>query len=164
MNDARRFAEERHGSQRYGNDPYVVHLDAVASLVRDYGDTAVTVAYLHDIVEDTCTTVSEIRAAYGDLVADCVALLTDPPGKNRKERKAELHDRLAAVTGELKLALIIKTADRLANLQACVDNRNASLLEMYRREYPAFRRAAYRAGQCEELWNRISALLVQGEG
>lgn len=159
MNDARRFAEERHRTQRYGDAPYVVHLDAVASLVRDYGEDAVTVAYLHDIVEDTCTTVSEIRAAYGDLVADCVALLTDPPGKNRKERKAALHDRLASVTVEMELALIVKAADRLANLQACVDNGNASLLEMYRREHPAFRSAAHRAGQCEELWAKISALL-----
>ena len=32
---------------------------------------------------------------------------------------------------------------------------------MYVGEHPSFRRAAYRAGLCEELWEKIEAIIVR---
>jgi len=39
---AREFAIKHHADQVYGIHPYIVHLDAVADLVRVYGDIAVS--------------------------------------------------------------------------------------------------------------------------
>jgi (p)ppGpp synthase/HD superfamily hydrolase len=157
---AREFAVLAHGEQRYGVQPYSVHLDAVAEISARYGDEARVVAYLHDTVEDTEAKLSDIRASFGDLVAECVALLTDCPGANRKERKAKTYARLATVSGPHELALIVKAADRLANVRACVAEQNAALWQMYRGEHVVFRAAAYRPGQCEPIWAELDGLLA----
>lgn len=157
--DAREFAIQAHGDQRYGERPYSHHLDAVAAIAAKYGEMARKVAYLHDTVEDTSVALDEVRAKFGDLVADCVALLTDEPGANRKERKAKTYAKLAEVHGELELALIVKAADRLANVKACIEDGHQRLLEVYRSEHPAFKQAARRAGLCDELWIELNQLL-----
>lgn len=156
---ARAFAVAAHGTQTYGEHPYVFHLDAVAALASSYGDEAVVVAYLHDVVEDTAVRLDEVASIFGSAVARCVALLTDEPGANRKERKARTYARLAQVQGPDELALIVKAADRLANVRACVEDHNDRLWRVYRDEHAAFRSAAYRPGQCEPLWAALDALL-----
>ncbi|MFT3857476.1 MAG: hypothetical protein QM742_08265 [Aquabacterium sp.] len=110
-------------------------------------------------MEDTWVTLDEVRTRFGDLVADCVALLTDEPGANRKERKAKTYAKLAQVHGALELALIVKAADRLANVRACIEDGNQRLLEVYRSEHPTFKQAAYRARLCDELWSELDAAL-----
>jgi (p)ppGpp synthase/HD superfamily hydrolase len=156
---ARAYAVEMHGDQRYGTHPYVHHLDAVAALLQPYGTKAQVVGYLHDVVEDTDATVSEVQSRFGDLVARCVALLTDAPGATRKERKAKTYAALAQVTGDEELALVVKAADRLANVRACVADGHRALWDTYQGEQPAFRSAAYRAGQCDPLWAELDTLL-----
>ena len=155
---AREFATRAHNGQLYGAAPYTTHLDAVAALVGP-DDVARIVAYLHDVVEDTSVGLQEVEARFGRYVAECVGLLTDGPGVNRKERKAASHAKLAAVGPEHHTALLVKAADRLANLEACVATGNEGLLAMYRREHEAFRRAAYRPGLCNELWERIDRII-----
>ena len=159
ITEPREFAIQAHGDQRYGERPYSHHLDAVAAIAAQYGETAETVAYLHDTVEDTPVKLDEVRARFGHLVADCVALLTDEPGANRKERKAKTYAKLTLVHGELELALIVKAADRLANVRACVADGNQRLLEVYRSEHPTFRQAAYRPSLCDALWAELDSLL-----
>ncbi|MDO3377186.1 HD domain-containing protein [Geoalkalibacter halelectricus] len=156
---ARAFALAAHGNQRYGEHPYAVHLDAVAELLVPFGEDAVTVGFLHDVVEDAAITLDEVRAEFGDAVACCVALLTDEPGEDRKERKAKTYAKLAQVGPELELALTVKAADRLANVRACIADGKADLLEVYRCEHSAFRGAAYRPGRCDRLWQELDTLL-----
>lgn len=156
---ARSFAIAAHGDQKYGEKPYSFHLDAVASLAAPYGEEAVLIAYLHDTVEDTAATVKDIENIFGSHIAACVSLLTDEPGANRKERKAKTYARLASVHGSKELALIVKAADRVANVRACVQDQKRSLWELYRSEHPVFRSAAYRQGQCEPLWAELDVLL-----
>lgn len=160
VDDARAFAVRAHGEQLYGAQPYAVHLDAVAELVEPFGETAQVVAYLHDAVEDTQLSLEDVRAKFGELVAECVGLLTDAPGANRKERKAKTYARLASVSGQAELALIVKAADRLANVRACVREGSAGLWRMYQGEHEAFRAAAYRAGQCDDIWLELERLLA----
>ncbi|WP_418128262.1 HD domain-containing protein [Variovorax sp. 375MFSha3.1] len=156
---ARAYAVEMHGDQKYGTHPYVHHLDAVAALLQPYGDKARVVGYLHDVVEDTAATVADVRSRFGDLVASCVALLTDAPGANRKERKARTYAALAEVKGDEELALLVKAADRLANVRACVADGQRALWDTYHGEHPTFRAAAFRAGQCDALWSELDTLL-----
>ncbi len=128
---ARNFAIERHADQCYGDRPYSFHLDQVANIASAYGDDAVIIAYLHDVVEDTDTSVEEIESLFGPLVSQCVAILTDEPGAHREERKAKTYKKMAKVSGELELALIVKAADRLANIKACVADGKVELLNMW---------------------------------
>lgn len=152
---AREFAIAAHKNQMYGVHPYSYHLDAVASIVRKYGEMAETVAYLHDVVEDTDVTLDEIEKQFGSLVSRCVAILTDEPGKDRKERKSKTYAKMAKVTGEENLALLVKAADRLANVRASVADKNNKLIEMYKSEYPVFKSAVYREGLCEDIWREL---------
>ena len=88
---ARQFAIEAHGQQRYGDQPYVVHLEEVVEILHDFGTEARIVAYLHDVVEDTPVSLEEIDTEFGSLVARCVEVLTDEPGETRAQRKAKTH-------------------------------------------------------------------------
>lgn len=159
---ARAFAIAAHGDQMYGERPYVFHLDQVVENLSEFSPVAQTVGYLHDVVEDTPTTLEEIAEKFGAFVSECVALLTDEPGANRKERKAKTYKKLAGVTGPAELALIVKAADRLANVKACVADGNVALWRVYRDEHPTFRTAAYRPDQCELLWQQLDQLLQEG--
>jgi (p)ppGpp synthase/HD superfamily hydrolase len=160
LDAARAFAVNAHGDQKYGDRPYAYHLDAVVALLEPYGEEAQVVGYLHDVVEDTATSAAELQARFGDHVAACVALLTDQPGANRKERKAKTYAKLAEVRGPTELALVVKAADRLANVRACIADRKRGLWEVYRDEHAAFRGAAHRAGLCDPLWSELDRSLT----
>lgn len=159
VEQARAFAVQAHGGQMYGDKPYVFHLDQVVDLLENYGEDAQVVGYLHDAVEDTPVTVEEVALKFGRFVADCVDLVSDNPGPDRKSRKAKTYARLAKVQGKNELALIVKAADRLANVRSCVSENNRKLLGVYKQEQPVFFRAAYRPGLCEELWQELRQLL-----
>lgn len=156
---AREFAVAAHGEQRYGTQPYAYHLDEVVALLTPYGEQAMLVGYLHDVVEDTHVTLDEVATEFGPFVAQCVAILSDEPGENRQQRKAKTYQKMAAVQGETTLALIVKTADRLANVTACIETNNQRLLALYQKEQPAFYQAAYRAGLCDDLWQQLEKQL-----
>ena len=89
--EARKFAEAAHARQTYGSEPYMVHLEAVAAIVRSVDDSedAEAVAYLHDVLEDTGATPADLAKNFGAAVSLAVPLVTDPEGyPNRKTRKA----------------------------------------------------------------------------
>ena len=132
---ARKFAERAHGDQKYGNRPYVVHLEAVRAVLADFGidgDLGVA-AWLHDVLEDTDTTADELEMTFGVKVTQLVYAVTGV-GKNRKERNECAHRRMR----EYPRGIILKLGDRTANGEASAVN-NPRLLEMYRREYPEFK-------------------------
>jgi len=156
---ARDFAVSAHAGQQYGTQPYAAHLDEVAKLLSPHGDLAQVVGYLHDVAEDTDVSLESIGREFGDRVKILVALVTDEPGQNRRERKVGTNAKLAAVSESDSLALIVKAADRLANVKASAEGRDASKLKMYRREQLAFQRAVYRPGLCDDLWNEMATIL-----
>lgn len=156
---AREFALEYHGEQLYGDEPYSVHLDAVAELVRAYGEEALVVAYLHDVLEDTEAELADLEAEFGAFIAQCVSVLTDEPGDTRQLRKRLTWRKMSKVSGKLELALLVKAADRLANVRACLADDNQSLLKIYREEHLQLKASAYRPGLCDPLWEELERLL-----
>ena len=158
--DARAFAIAAHGDQAYGAFPYAHHLDAVAAILEPYGAVAQVVGYLHDTIEDTPVTREDIEARFGTHVADCVAIMTDEPGPNRKARKQLTYAKMARVDASRELALIAKAADRLANVRACVTSGNDGMRALYRDEHATFRPAVFRDGLCDPLWDEIDGLLA----
>lgn len=162
------FARKAHEGQMYGEHPYTVHLFDVQQIALQVNDPALSnhylsaVAFLHDVVEDTEVTVDEVRAEFGEFVAGAVELLTDPEGPNRKARKALLHERLSQLDKtriDERAALIVKTADRCANVRAANSEGREDLLKMYRGEHPDFQRAVWRPGLCDSLWEELTQLL-----
>jgi (p)ppGpp synthase/HD superfamily hydrolase len=104
----------RNGS---GGMPYVEHPIAVAALLEEqgYGEEVLAAALLHDVVEDSGTSLDEIRREFGEGVAGMVGALTDDEALDSyRERKAEHRERVAAADGE---ALAIYAADKLTNVR-----------------------------------------------
>lgn len=102
----------RNGS---GGMPYVEHPVTVASLLdqHGYGEEVLAAALLHDVVEDSDTTLDELRELFGDQVAGMVGALTDDETiESYRERKAEHRERVAAAPSD---AHAIYGADKLTN-------------------------------------------------
>lgn len=104
----------RNGS---GGMPYVEHPIAVAALLDEHGydEEVLAAALLHDVVEDSETTLEELRELFGEPVAGMVGALTDDESIDPyRERKAEHRERIAAAAGG---AHAIYGADKLTNVR-----------------------------------------------
>ena len=69
------------------DQPYAVHLGAVRGCWCRTARRPQVVGFLHDVVEDAGVSVERVREGFGDLVAECVVLVTDPPGLDRAGRE-----------------------------------------------------------------------------
>ena len=152
---AREFAIKMHGYQMYGQSPYVQHLDEVHNVLANYNETHRTGSFLHDLVEDTKVTKADIATRFGVFMSDLIDILSDEEGVNRKERKAKTYAKMKLVKGDLIIALGIKLADRIANIENGLKHKNFKLLKMYFKEREAFKDAVYREGHYQELWARL---------
>jgi (p)ppGpp synthase/HD superfamily hydrolase len=123
LDKALRWAAECHrGQTRKGSDvPYFQHVVAVA-LVLDragFDEDVVIAGLLHDVVEDTQTTLDEVAARFGPEVAEtvryCSEIKTDASGKKRPwlDRK---RDHLEALREAPLSARAVVLADKLHNL------------------------------------------------
>jgi (p)ppGpp synthase/HD superfamily hydrolase len=112
-------ATEAHAGQiRNGSGglAYIEHPRMVAATLaaRGYPEQTLAAALLHDVVEDSDTTVEDLRAEFGDQIADLVAALSDDESiASYRERKNEHRGRVVEVDGD---ALAIYAADKLTNM------------------------------------------------
>ena len=125
MNDlvdrARVYATEAHQRinhrRKYNNEPYHVHLSAVARLVATVtdDDEMLAAAWLHDTVEDTQATLEDIEAEFGVQVAELVEELTDvsKPGDGNRVRRKQI-DRMHLAQASQR-AKTVKLADLIDN-------------------------------------------------
>ncbi len=160
LDRARAFAVHAHGDQLYGAAPYCVHLDEVAAILEPFGPEHQAAAYLHDVIEDTDVELDELRERFGDQIARWVLLVTDEPGDSRRERKRRTYPKYTAIDAQSTDAgaLVIKVADRLANLRSCIRNGDQRRFQMYRDERLQFAESCERLGLCNDLWIEIGAL------
>lgn len=155
---ARVFAVAAHGEQKYGDEPYSVHLDdvyniLVAKSVFDFDVQAA--AFLHDVLEDTETGLEALEMAFPSDVTTLVVAVTSEPGKNRKERNAATYPKIRAN----HKAVILKLADRVANVRRSVRS-GSSTLSMYQKEYPGFKAALfYSSLDTQPFWEELDSLL-----
>jgi (p)ppGpp synthase/HD superfamily hydrolase len=104
--------------RKYTNEPYIVHPAEVAKIVAGVpGSTPdmVAAAWLHDVVEDTGCTYTDVHMAFGADIAALVGWLTDvskPEDGNRAHRKAMDRAHTAEAPAE---AQTIKCADLRSN-------------------------------------------------
>ena len=104
--------------RKYTGEPYIVHPGEVASIVASVpGSTPdmVAAAWLHDVIEDTGCTFTDVHMAFGIDIATLVGWLTDvskPTDGNRAKRKAMDREHTAQAPAE---AQTIKLADLISN-------------------------------------------------
>jgi len=116
-------AQKAHCSQtRVSGEPYVCHPIEVAFILVDLGmDTdSVCAGLLHDVVEDTEISLSEIQKMFGSEVAslvDGVTKLGKIPLTTKEEQQAENVRKMLLAMAEDVRVIIIKLADRLHNMR-----------------------------------------------
>lgn len=155
---ARNFAIEAHKNQRYENKHYQYHLESVCYLVEKYGEIAKVVSWLHDVIEDTEKTYDDIFREFGEFIADLVSMVSDEIGFSRRERKLASNLKLARCSDYYKIALIVKAADRLTNMERSIRDNKINLIRMYYSEYTSFKLAVYRPNLCDDLWRALDVL------
>ncbi len=93
-----KFAMEAHKDQKrkYTNEPYFTHLSQVSGLVSTVSsdNLSISVAWLHDCMEDCGITYETLLDKFGMYVADGVKLLSDMEEGNRETRKELSRERL----------------------------------------------------------------------
>ena len=115
-------AFEHKGQVRHSGEPYLVHPLEVANILADMKLDVVAVAagLLHDVVEDTLTTIERIGEHFGPEVAHVVEGVTKLgaiPFSSSEERQAEnFRKMLLAMVDDIRV-ILVKLADRLHNMR-----------------------------------------------
>src|SRR6266446_7054643 len=115
-------AKEHKGQVRASGEPYLTHPLEVANLLAEMKMDAVTVSVglLHDVVEDTLTTLEKIEELFGAEVAhivDGVTKISQIPFTSKEEKQAEnFRKMLLAMTDDIRV-IMVKFADRLHNMR-----------------------------------------------
>ena len=115
-------AFEHRGQVRHSGEPYLIHPLAVADFLADMKLDAVAIAagLLHDVVEDTLTTIERIQELFGPEVAHVVEGVTKisaMPFSSSEERQAEnFRKMLLAMVDDIRV-ILVKLADRLHNMR-----------------------------------------------
>jgi guanosine-3',5'-bis(diphosphate) 3'-pyrophosphohydrolase len=120
---AYQFASKAHqGQQRRTGDPYITHPVAVAEILAglhlDAG--SIKAALLHDVVEDTPSTLAEIESLFGSdvaLLVDGVSKIDHLKFDSLAEAQAEsFRKMLLAMAKDLRV-ILVKLADRTHNMR-----------------------------------------------
>lgn len=113
------FAAQCHSGQyrKDGKTPYINHPLEVMNLVvtnveKPHSDVLIA-AVLHDVVEDTHVTSSEIKQAFGARVAKLVEELTDDKTLSKEERKRIQLSEVHSLSEEGKL---LRLCDKICNV------------------------------------------------
>ena len=115
-------AAEHAGQRRQSGEPYVTHPLEVASLVADMrlDDVAIAAGLLHDVVEDTLTSIERVQELFGPEVAhvvEGVTKISSIPFSSSEERQAEnFRKMLLAMVDDIRV-ILVKLADRLHNMR-----------------------------------------------
>ena len=124
---AYKFAKKKHsGQKRKSGEPYIIHPKNVAYILAclrmDY--ETICAGLLHDVVEDTNTTIEEVEKEFGRKVAILVYGVTNlkkeeftlEQNPKEAEDNANYKKFVYAATEDLRI-IIIKLADRLHNMR-----------------------------------------------
>ena len=162
--EAKQLATEKHANQKYGDTrPYTVHLNDVDTVLRRFGvdpdlsdqnKNLLVGAWLHDVIEDTNVSFDQVKTQFGEEIATLVYAVTNEPGPNRKARHLNTYPKIQ----KHPYAVILKLADRIANVEESVRNQSPQL-NMYRNEFIEFRAKLQKPGEAKEMWDHLIQLL-----
>ena len=117
------FSEKMHAGQiRRSGEPYISHPLNVAAILADLRldlDSIIT-GLLHDTVEDTHATISDIKNEFGDTVAalvDGVTKISKMQFRTSTEQQGENIRKMIVAMGKDVRVILVKLADRLHNMR-----------------------------------------------
>jgi len=158
---ARAFAQKAHGVQAYEDIyPYYKHCEDVDKVLRRFGFTEekdldiLVASWLHDVLEDTHNSYSDLKKEFDTNIAEIVYCVTDELGRSRKEKKEKT---LPKIRSNPK-SVILKLADRIANVEFGLSE-GSDHVDMYRKEYRDFVYQLRIHRQVDEMWEHLENLL-----
>ena len=141
------------GIYRKSGEPYIHHLLEVAYTITQLQGGPVTIAagLLHDVVEDTDTTIEDIERMFGPECAKIVDALTKIQRlklSHRTQEEFEAEDRRKIFLGMAKdvRVIIIKLADRLHNMRTIAALKPERQMALARETFDVFAPIAHRLG------------------
>jgi (p)ppGpp synthase/HD superfamily hydrolase len=137
--ESARFAAEKHaGQKRKGSaaEPYINHLIEVAELIAASSDVLdanlVMAGFLHDTIEDTGVTATELERRFGADVAALVVEATDDKSLPKETRKAL---QVKHAPDKSPRAQVLKLADKISNLRSILASPPADWSRERKRQY-----------------------------
>lgn len=166
---AKKYAIEKHNqpsaSQRYGGEPYSVHLQDVVNIVNKYKYLlddechvdVVCAAWCHDSVEDTEATPSLLKNMFNERIGRIVLNVSNERGWDKKEILFKTLPKIWSCS----LSKFVKLSDRIANGTNSKNGDTDKCKKSYKRyleEYPIFRYALKEKGEYDEMWEELDGI------
>ena len=155
-------ATEHAGQTRRSGEPYVTHPLEVASLVAEMrlDDVAIAAGLLHDVVEDTLTSIDRVRELFGSEVAHLVEGVTKISSirfSSSEERQAEnFRKMLLAVVDDIRV-ILVKLADRLHNMRTLDHMPEGRRIQIAQETFDIYAPIAHRLGM-KKMKNELEEL------
>ena len=139
------------GQFRHSGEPYFTHPVAVASILTEMrlDDATIITALLHDTIEDTKSTYSELSREFGPEIAemvDGVTKLTNLQLSSSETKQAENFRKLFMAMSKDLRVILVKLADRLHNMRTIASVRHEKQVQKARETMDIFAPLAGRMG------------------
>ncbi len=152
VGEAFAFACERHADQRrMSGEEFITHPVGVAKICAGMRLDTETLgaALLHDTVEDTSASLEDVRARFGDDIAQLVDGVTKLAGitfQSRDEQQAENYRKMMVAMASDIRVILIKLADRLHNMRTLAALNKQKQIEKSKETLDIFAPLAHRLG------------------
>lgn len=138
------WAIEKHRETNhfYDGKAYDVHLWMVVDIAKmfihyipeDKRDIVLSACWLHDTIEDCRVTYNDVKAEFGEEVAEIVYALTNEKGRTRKDRA---NDKYYEGIRATPYASFVKICDRAANIKYSFGS-GSTMFDKYLKENESF--------------------------
>lgn len=161
----KRFCAAAHAQvgQRYGKHKYSYHTDRVDEVLCRFGFRSIAyrkVGAGHDLIEDTRMKRHVlIRHGISSLVLTGIWGVTDEPGSTREIRKRRTIPKI----GRHLISMVVKLADRIANVEENIRTGNLSQFRKYKKEHAALMTLRSRWPSTSRMWQHLDWLFANGE-
>ncbi len=146
------FGEQMHDGQfRHSGEPYFTHPVAVAAMLAEQhmDDATIITALLHDTIEDTKASYTDVAKRFGDEVAelvDGVTKLTNLQLNSTQTKQAENFRKLFMAMSKDLRVILVKLSDRLHNMRTIKAMRHEKQVQKARETMDIYAPLAGRMG------------------
>jgi GTP pyrophosphokinase len=158
VSKAYRFSERAHrGQNRMSGDPYLTHCVETARILGRLHLDSVTIAggLLHDVIEDTETSLEEIRSEFGEEIAtivDGVTNISEMSFQSPQQEQMEKYRKMLLFMAQDVRVILIKLADRLHNMRTLEFLPHDDRIRISRETLDVFAPLAHRLGIARVKW------------